>query len=52
MRRMNIIRSRGHQPFTEEIDKVALSAEDDKRVILPDCVHSPGAKGLNREMSV
>jgi len=28
---MNIIRSRGHELFTEEINKVALSAEDDKK---------------------
>jgi len=38
MRRMNIIKSRGHQLFTEEINKVALSAEDDKRVIRSDGV--------------
>jgi len=40
MRRMNIIRSRGHHQFAEEINKVALSAEGDKRVIFPDCVHT------------
>jgi len=40
MRRMNIIRSRVHQLFTEEINKVALSAEDDKRVIQWDGVHT------------
>jgi len=40
MRRMNIIRSRGHQLFTEEINKVALNAEDDKRVIQWDGVHT------------
>ena len=39
MRRMNIIRSRGYELFTEEINKVALSAKDDKRVIRSDGVH-------------
>lgn len=33
MRKMNILRSYGHQIYTVEINKVALSADDDKRVI-------------------
>ena len=33
---MNVIRSDKHDVFTEEINKVALSANDDKRVILED----------------
>jgi len=37
---MNIIRSRGHELFTEEINKVVLSAEDDKRVIRPNGIHT------------
>ena len=40
MRKMNVIRSRKHEIFTEEINKVALSANDDKRFILPDGVHT------------
>jgi len=40
MRRMNKIRSRGHELFTEKVNKVALSAEDDKRVIRTDAVHT------------
>ncbi|XP_065662849.1 uncharacterized protein LOC136085468 [Hydra vulgaris] len=40
IRKMNIIRSHGHEVFTEEINKVALSAEDDKRVILEDGIHT------------
>jgi len=40
MRRMNIIRSRRHELFTEEVNKVALSAEDDKRVIRTDGVRT------------
>ena len=37
-RTMNVIRSRGHELYTEEINKVALSADDDKRIILEDGV--------------
>ena len=40
MKKMNVIRSHGHQMYTEEINKVALSANDDKRVILEDGVHT------------
>ena len=35
-RKMNVIRSRKHELFSETIEKVALSAEDDKRWILED----------------
>ena len=35
-RPMNIIRSHLHQIYAEEINKIALSAKDDKRHILPD----------------
>ncbi|WAQ99041.1 hypothetical protein MAR_023414 [Mya arenaria] len=40
LRKMNVIRSRGHQIFTEEVNKIALSANDDKRVIQEDGVHT------------
>jgi len=36
MRTMNIIRSRFHNVFTEMVNKVALSANDDKRVVVED----------------
>jgi len=36
MRTMNIIRSRFHNIFTETVNKVALSADDDKRVVMED----------------
>ena len=36
LRRQNIIRSYEHVLYTEEINKVALSAEDDKRYLLKD----------------
>ena len=37
---MNVIRSHRHELFTEEIKKIALSANDDKRVILEDGIHT------------
>ena len=36
MRKMNVIRSIKHEVFSETVTKVALSADDDKRVILED----------------
>jgi len=36
LRKMNVIRSHLHAVYTEEVNKVALSADDDKRVILAD----------------
>ena len=38
--KMNVIRSRGHNIFTEKINKVALSCEDDKRFICEDGIHT------------
>ncbi|XP_065667615.1 uncharacterized protein LOC136087916 [Hydra vulgaris] len=40
IRRMNVIKSYKNEIYTEEINKVALSAEDDKRVILEDGIHT------------
>ena len=39
MRKMNVIRSHRIEIFTEAVNKVALSANDDKRVIL-DGIHT------------
>ena len=39
-RTMNAIRSHRHELFTEEINKIVLSANDDKRVILEDGIHT------------
>ena len=40
LRKMNIIRSYNHEVYTEEVNKVALSAEDDKRYIMDDGIHT------------
>ena len=40
LRTMNVIRSHLHDIYTEEINKVALSADDDKRIILNDGMHT------------
>ena len=40
LRKMNIIRSYEHEVYTEEVNKVALSAEDDKRYIMNDGIHT------------
>ena len=40
MRKMNVIRSHRHEIFTETVNKVALSANDDKRVIMGDGIHT------------
>ena len=40
LRTMNVIRSHMHEVYTEELNKIALSANDDKRVILDDHVHT------------
>jgi transposase len=39
-RRMNVFRSYHHDIYTEEVNKVALSGEDDKRVIMDDGIHT------------
>ena len=36
MRKMNVIGSRKHEVFTETIDKISLSANNDKRIIRED----------------
>ena len=39
-REMNVFRSHLHDIYTEEINIVALSADDDKRVIMADGIHT------------
>ena len=36
MRKMNVIRSHQHEIFSETVNKIALSADDDKRIIMDD----------------
>ena len=40
MRSMKIIRSENHDIYSKEVNKVALSNEDDKRIVLEDKVHT------------
>ena len=40
LRKQNILRSYNHEVYTEEVNKVALSALDDKRYILGDGIHT------------
>ena len=37
---MNVLRSHCHEIYTEEINKIALSSDDDKRVIMSDGIHT------------
>ena len=40
MRKMNVIRSYNHEVYTEEVNKVALCSDDDKRYILEDGINT------------
>ena len=40
LRKQTILRSYEHEIYTEEVNKIALSAQDDKRYILSDGVHT------------
>ena len=39
-RKMNVIRSHCYEIYTDEINKIALSSDDDKRVIMADGIQS------------
>ena len=40
LRKMNVIKSYRHEVYTEEVNKIALCPDDDKRHILEDGVHT------------
>ena len=40
LRKMNVIRSHKHEIYTEEVNKVALSSDDDKRYILENGINT------------
>ena len=40
MRPVNVIRSHHHKVFPEQVNKTALSPDDDKRIILPDRINT------------
>ena len=40
IRKMNVIRSYKHEVYTEEVNKVALCSDDDKRYILEDGINT------------
>ena len=53
LRTMNLIRSHKHDVFTEEVNKITLSTNDDKQVILADriCTLAYGHYSLeNKEL--
>ena len=39
-RKINVIRNHCHEIYTEEINKIALSSDDDKRVIMADEIYT------------
>ena len=39
-RKMTVFKSHKHEIYTEEINKIALSSDDDKRIVLPDRVNT------------
>ena len=46
-RKMIVIQSHYHEIYTEEINKIALSSDDDKRVIMADEIHTLAYRHTN-----
>lgn len=40
MKLMKIIRSENHDIYSKEVNKIALSSNDDKRIVLEDKIHT------------
>ena len=49
MEKMNVTRSKKHEIFSEIVNKIALSADDDKRIIMNDKI-STLAYGRNKTL--
>ena len=46
-RKMNVIRSHCHEIYIEEINKIALSSHDEKRVIMADGIQTSAYEHTN-----
>ena len=44
---MKVIQSHGHEIYIEEINKIVLYSDDDKRVIIADGIHTLGYEHIN-----
>ena len=51
-RKMSIIRSNCHEIYTEEINKIALSSDNDKRVIMADGIRNISYEHTNFKRNV
>ena len=40
MKSMRIIKSENHDIYSKEVNKIALSNDDDKRILMEDCIHT------------
>ena len=40
MKSMKIIKSENQDIYSREVNKIALSNDDDKRILMGDCVHT------------
>ena len=40
MKSMKIIRSENHDIYSKEVNKIALNNDDDKRILMEDCIHT------------
>ena len=40
MKSMRIIKSENHDIYSKEVNKIALTNDDDKRILMEDCIHT------------
>ena len=40
MKSMRIIKSENHDIYSKEVNKIALTIDDDKRILMEDCIHA------------